>query len=177
MCPARTLRLLQAYAFGESMPPRRSRWTDDRCGAMIRHVRTSHKADTPIQDPQTTAADRFHARGGGASGGGAGTPVSVFPSSEQASQAVAREIADRVRDKARRGERAVLGLTTGSTPTGVYEELVRLHRDPGMWLRVLNTFAVGVEGLDHLTRESFKNHSMERYVELLEQVRRREAQA
>ena len=55
--------------------------------------------------------------------------VTVHPSSAAASCAVARRIADLIRDKAKQGQRAVLGLATGSTPTGVYEELIRLHRD------------------------------------------------
>lgn len=59
-------------------------------------------------------------------------PVTVHKSSAEASRAVAREIADLIRAKAARGERAVLGLATGSTPTGVYEELVRLHRDEAL---------------------------------------------
>ena len=46
-------------------------------------------------------------------------PVTVYGSSAQASRAVAREIADLVRAKAARGEKAVLGLATGSTPTAV----------------------------------------------------------
>lgn len=56
-------------------------------------------------------------------------PVQAFESSSAASRAVAGEIAALIREKAARGEAAVLGLATGSTPVGVYEELVRLHRD------------------------------------------------
>ncbi len=46
-------------------------------------------------------------------------PVTVYASSTAASAAVAREIADLIRAKAGRGENAVLGLATGSTPTSV----------------------------------------------------------
>jgi glucosamine-6-phosphate deaminase len=56
-------------------------------------------------------------------------PVAVHPTSGDASKAVAREIAEVIRAKADAGERAVLGLATGSTPVGVYTELVRLHRE------------------------------------------------
>lgn len=66
--------------------------------------------------------------------------ISVHPSSGQASRGVAREIADLIRDKAARGERAVLGLATGSTPQGVYEELVRLHREEGLSFSNVTTF-------------------------------------
>jgi glucosamine-6-phosphate deaminase len=66
-------------------------------------------------------------------------PVTVYASSTAANRAVAEEIATLIRDKASRGERAVLGLATGSTPTGVYEELVRLHRQ-GLSFRSVVTF-------------------------------------
>lgn len=55
-------------------------------------------------------------------------PTRVFSVSKEADQAVAGEIAALIRAKAAAGQTCVLGLATGSTPTGVYEELVRLHR-------------------------------------------------
>ena len=56
-------------------------------------------------------------------------PTRVFPDAEQASIAVAREIAALIRGQASQGRPCVLGLATGSTPISVYAELVRLHRD------------------------------------------------
>ena len=67
-------------------------------------------------------------------------PVSVYESSREASVAVAREIADLMRTKTARGEHAVLGLPTGSTPQGVYDELVRLHREEGLSFQNVITF-------------------------------------
>src|SRR5262245_34112956 len=67
-------------------------------------------------------------------------PVTVFDSSAAASCAVAREIAELVRSRAVEGRWAVLGLATGSTPQGVYEELARLHREEGLSLRNAVTF-------------------------------------
>src|SRR5262245_27425709 len=58
-------------------------------------------------------------------------PVLVHDSSHAANCVVAREIADLIRLRAAQGKRAVLGLATGSTPHGVYEELVRLHTVEG----------------------------------------------
>jgi glucosamine-6-phosphate deaminase len=55
-------------------------------------------------------------------------PVRVFGDAHEASAAVAREIAELIRARAAEGRKCVLGLPTGSTPTGVYAELVRLHR-------------------------------------------------
>jgi glucosamine-6-phosphate deaminase len=67
-------------------------------------------------------------------------PVTVYESSTEASRAVAREIADLIRAKKSRGENAVLGLATGSTPITVYEELIRLHRDEGLSFANVVTF-------------------------------------
>ncbi len=69
-----------------------------------------------------------------------GSSVTVYSSSASASAAVARQIADLIRAKAARGEKAVLGLATGSTPQTVYEELVRLHRAEGLSFRNVVTF-------------------------------------
>ncbi|WP_428940992.1 glucosamine-6-phosphate deaminase [Fontivita pretiosa] len=67
-------------------------------------------------------------------------PVTVYASAAAASAAVAQEIAELIRQKASRGEMAVLGLATGSTPTGVYDELVRLHRQEGLSFKNVITF-------------------------------------
>ncbi len=53
---------------------------------------------------------------------------------------VARRIAEVVRARAAEGRRAVLGLATGSTPIGVYRELVRLHQHEGLSFRNVVTF-------------------------------------
>ena len=42
---------------------------------------------------------------------------------------VASRIAEVIRRKHAAGQQAVLGLATGSTPIGVYRELIRLHRE------------------------------------------------
>ena len=43
-------------------------------------------------------------------------PVKIFETPAEASECVARRIADLIRAKAREGKRAVLGLATGHTP-------------------------------------------------------------
>ncbi len=66
--------------------------------------------------------------------------VTAHPSSAAASAAVAREIADLIRARNAAGRRAVLGLATGSTPVGVYDELIRLHRTEGLSFAGVTTF-------------------------------------
>ena len=56
-------------------------------------------------------------------------PTSVFEDSKQASRHVAGQIASLIREKQKTGANAVLGLATGSSPTSIYDELVRLHRE------------------------------------------------
>ncbi len=67
-------------------------------------------------------------------------PVSVHPDAAAASRAVAAEIASIIRTRNDAGSAAVLGLATGSTPTGVYDELIRLHQDEGLSFKNVVTF-------------------------------------
>src|SRR5258708_7997823 len=67
-------------------------------------------------------------------------PVTVYPTSQQAAAAVAREIADLIRVRASAGAQVVLGLATGSTPTGLYDELIRLHNEEGLSFKNVVTF-------------------------------------
>ena len=67
-------------------------------------------------------------------------PTRVFPSAEEVSVAVARDIAAVIRERAAAGRTAVLGLATGSTPMSVYAELVRLHWDEALSFRNVVTF-------------------------------------
>jgi glucosamine-6-phosphate deaminase len=67
-------------------------------------------------------------------------PVTVYDQPGDASRAVAREIADLVTERAAAGRTTVLGLATGSTPVGVYDELIRLHREEGVSFKTVITF-------------------------------------
>jgi glucosamine-6-phosphate deaminase len=53
---------------------------------------------------------------------------------------VAGEIAELIGRKTAAGQRCVLGLATGSTPVGVYNELVRLHKEQGLSFKNVVTF-------------------------------------
>ena len=56
-------------------------------------------------------------------------PTRIYADSNDASAAVAREIADLIRQRQLEGRPAVLGLATGSSPKKVYAELIRIHRE------------------------------------------------
>lgn len=64
----------------------------------------------------------------------------VFNSSEDASIKVAEEIASLIRKKNEINKPCVLGLSTGSSPIKVYEELIRLHKDEGLSFANVITF-------------------------------------
>ncbi len=64
----------------------------------------------------------------------------VYPESNPASVAVANEIVELIRSTQREGRPCVLGLATGSTPTGVYDELVRQHQEDGLSFKNVVTF-------------------------------------
>lgn len=64
----------------------------------------------------------------------------IFDSSVIASKAVANEIANLIRTKAANKEKCILGLATGSTPTSVYAELIRLHEEEDLSFNNVVTF-------------------------------------
>jgi len=55
-------------------------------------------------------------------------------------QLVAARIERLIRERGATGERTVLGLATGSTPIGVYRELIRMHKDEGLSFADVVTF-------------------------------------
>lgn len=87
-----------------------------------------------------------------------------------AARIVAREIAELVRAKHARGERAVLGLATGKTPIGVYRELVRLHREEGLSFAGVRTFNldeyVGLEPADSRSFRAWMQREFFAHVDL-----------
>lgn len=67
-------------------------------------------------------------------------PVRLLPDHEAIAVEVAGRIAALVRRRAAEGRGAVLGLATGSTPVGIYRELIRLHREEGLDFSNVVTF-------------------------------------
>jgi glucosamine-6-phosphate deaminase len=67
-------------------------------------------------------------------------PTLVFPTSVQASRHVALMIESLIRQNNSAARPTVLGLATGSTPVGLYRELIRLHRDEGLDFSRVITF-------------------------------------
>ena len=68
-------------------------------------------------------------------------PVQVFDHARDASKAVAQHIANLIRHREQtENPKVVLGLATGSTPVGVYQQLVRMHQEEGLSFKNVVTF-------------------------------------
>lgn len=62
----------------------------------------------------------------------------IYADAEDASLVIAREIAEKIKEKA--NQTCVLGLATGSSPIRVYKELVRMHKEEGLSFKNVVTF-------------------------------------
>src|SRR5436853_796693 len=67
-------------------------------------------------------------------------PSLVFPTSQQASRHVALMIESLIRTNNSASRSTVLGLATGSTPVGLYRELIRLHKEAALDFSRVITF-------------------------------------
>jgi glucosamine-6-phosphate deaminase len=67
-------------------------------------------------------------------------PTNIYANSEDASRAVAHEIATIIRNRANEDKQAILGLATGSSPKKVYAELIRMHREEGLSFKNVVSF-------------------------------------
>jgi len=89
-------------------------------------LQSKYKVETPVTPASATLVEKI--------------PTTVYSSNTQAARAAAYEIAEIIRTKQARGEVPVLGLATGSTPVGVYRELIRIHKEEGLSFNNVITF-------------------------------------
>ncbi len=64
----------------------------------------------------------------------------VYENSASASKAIAKEIADLIKVKQSQKQPCILGLATGSSPKGLYAELVRLHKEDDLSFKNVVSF-------------------------------------
>lgn len=79
---------------------------------------------------------------------------------DEIARTIAWRMADLIAERRAAGGHAVLGLATGSTPIGIYRELIRLHRDEGLSFADVVTF--NLDEYYGLSPESI--HSYHRYM-------------
>ncbi len=67
-------------------------------------------------------------------------PTLMFRNSREAARHVAMMVDSLIRENNAAGKPTVLGLPTGSTPVGIYRELIRLHKEEGLDFSLVVTF-------------------------------------
>jgi glucosamine-6-phosphate deaminase len=87
-------------------------------------------------------------------------PVFIFEDDKEITSVVASRIAALIRERAAEGKPAVLGLATGSSPVGVYLELIRLHREQGLSFENVITFNLD----EYFPMDPVSIHSYHRYM-------------
>lgn len=69
-------------------------------------------------------------------------PCYVFETGEDLARRVAQIVVSVIRERNALGQKAVLGLPVGSTPVGVYRELIRMHQEEGVDFSQVITFNI-----------------------------------
>jgi glucosamine-6-phosphate deaminase len=100
--------------------------------------------------------------------GGTHLPTYVFETSDDLARHVAQLVAGVIRERNALGQQAVLGLPTGSSPTGVYRELVRMHQEEGLDFSHVVIFALNE--LYGMSPEQHQSHRRWLREQLLDQV-------
>jgi glucosamine-6-phosphate deaminase len=95
---------------------------------------------------------------------GTNLPCYVFEASDDLARHVAVIVAGVIRERNALGQKAVLCLPTGSTPVGVYRELVRLHKEEGLDFAHVVTFNLDEYfGLDRDALQSYHRWMREHF--------------
>lgn len=123
-------------------------------------------APFPATAPRPPTADPF-GRQPWASHGLERVPVLIFDDPGELARQAARQVRTLIEAKRAAGDTAVLGLPTGSTPIGVYQELVRMHREEGLDFSNVVTFNLdeyvpmdpdSLQSYHRFMRENFFDH-------------------
>src|SRR6266545_7969626 len=79
---------------------------------------------------------------------------------DEIARTIARRIAEVMRERRSAGSHAVLGLATGSTPIGIYRELIRMHREDKLDFSDVVTFNLD----EYYPMDPASIHSYHRYM-------------
>ncbi|MFB6097866.1 MAG: glucosamine-6-phosphate deaminase, partial [Salinibacter sp.] len=94
-------------------------------------------------------------------------PVLIFDEPDAMSRQVARRIANLIEERQAVNQNLVLGLPTGSTPIGAYQELIRMHEEEGLDFSNVVTFNLdeyypmdpeSLQSYHRFMEENFFNH-------------------
>src|SRR3954467_7748995 len=100
------------------------------------------RRDAPmdVKGARDHSSDRGPSRVPGSTQGVEHIRTVVVDDHEDIARLVAMRIATLIRERNATGEQTVLGLATGSTPIGVYRELIRMHREEDLSFAQVITF-------------------------------------
>src|SRR4051812_5794183 len=120
------------------------------------------RRDAPmdVKGARDHSSDRGPSRVPGSTQGVEHIRTVVVDDHEDIARLVATRIETLIRERNATGEQTVLGLATGSTPIGVYRELIRMHRDEG--LSFANVVSFNLDEYYPMPRESI--HSYHRFM-------------
>jgi len=92
----------------------------------------------------------------------------VVDTHDDIARLVANRIATLIGEKNAAGESTVLGLATGSTPIGVYRELIRMHREEGLSFARVVTF--NLDEYYPMAKDSFHSYNRFMWENLFSQI-------
>ncbi len=95
-------------------------------------------------------------------------PTVVADAYDAIARRIAARIAEIIRERNAAGKSAVLGLATGSTPIGIYRELIRFHREEGLDFSRVVTF--NLDEYYPMARDSLHGYHRFMWENLFEQV-------
>ncbi len=89
----------------------------------------------------------------------------VFETGDELARHTAQIIANVIRERNALGQKAVLGLPTGSSPMGVYRELIRLHREGLSFANVVTFNLDEYYGIPKTQRQSYHRWMHTRFID------------
>lgn len=97
--------------------------------------------------------------------------VKTFSTKEEAVRVAADAFESLIRERAKAGKPAVLGLATGSTPIALYKELIRRHKETGLSFKNVISFNLdeycGLSGDHEQSYRHFMNEQLFNHVDIL----------
>ena len=93
-----------------------------------------------------------------------------FESSQEASSLIAREICDLVKSKQEKNKSCVIGFATGSSPSIVYQEIIKIHKNESLSFKNVIAFNLdeyyGIKKDDINSYHHFMNENLFDHIDI-----------
>jgi glucosamine-6-phosphate deaminase len=97
----------------------------------------------------------------------------TFKNSNEASLLIAREICDLIKSKQEKKKNCVIGFATGSSPTKVYQEIIRIHKEESLSFYNVIAFNLDeyypIEKDDNNSYHHFMNENLFDHIDILKE--------